>query len=157
MFTAMSNPTVSPSSMPKISINRPEVSLSQLDDDVLLAGPEIAQIYGVSPATVRQWRYTGTGPDYIRMSATNVRYRAGDVKRHLSKLRVIAAADGAAPSMRKARAAAKFEATEIELFGATAAEIGEPRRGVEPGFEPLRHRQCRTWKDRGPKTGRSLT
>ncbi|WP_405243804.1 helix-turn-helix transcriptional regulator [Lentisalinibacter salinarum] len=50
------------------------------DDDVLLDERFVARYYGQSDRTVKEWRYTGRGPRYIRLGKTQVRYRVGDLR-----------------------------------------------------------------------------
>ncbi len=50
----------------------------------LLSVEQLAQILGVPEATVRQWRYLGTGPRGIRVGRY-VRYRPSDVQRWLDE------------------------------------------------------------------------
>jgi predicted DNA-binding transcriptional regulator AlpA len=45
----------------------------------LLSEAEVAEILGKPPRTLRQWRYLGVGPKYLKVGAT-VRYRARDVE-----------------------------------------------------------------------------
>lgn len=45
----------------------------------LLSTEEVAAVLGRPPRTLRQWRYLGEGPKYLKVGAT-VRYRARDVE-----------------------------------------------------------------------------
>ena len=45
----------------------------------LLSEAEVAEVLGKPPRTLRQWRYLGSGPKYLKVGAT-VRYRARDVE-----------------------------------------------------------------------------
>jgi excisionase family DNA binding protein len=45
----------------------------------LLSTEEVAEVLGRPPRTLRQWRYLGEGPKYLKVGAT-VRYRAHDVE-----------------------------------------------------------------------------
>jgi hypothetical protein len=40
---------------------------------------QVAEVFGKPPRTLRQWRYLGIGPKYLKVGAT-VRYRARDVE-----------------------------------------------------------------------------
>ena len=40
---------------------------------------QVAEILGKPPRTLRQWRYVGSGPKYLKVGAT-VRYRSNDVE-----------------------------------------------------------------------------
>lgn len=44
----------------------------------LLNEHDVAQVYGLSVASVRRWRLLGQGPKYIKIGAA-VRYRPSDV------------------------------------------------------------------------------
>jgi predicted DNA-binding transcriptional regulator AlpA len=43
---------------------------------------QVAEILGKPPRTLRQWRYVGSGPKYLKVGAT-VRYRARDIEEWL--------------------------------------------------------------------------
>jgi hypothetical protein len=45
----------------------------------LLSEAQVAEILGKPPRTLRQWRYLGVGPKYLKVGAT-VRYRARDLE-----------------------------------------------------------------------------
>lgn len=45
----------------------------------LLSTEDVAEVIGRPPRTLRQWRYLGIGPKYLKVGAT-VRYRARDVE-----------------------------------------------------------------------------
>jgi predicted DNA-binding transcriptional regulator AlpA len=45
----------------------------------LLSTEEVADVLGRPPRTLRQWRYLGEGPRYLKVGAP-VRYRAHDVE-----------------------------------------------------------------------------
>jgi hypothetical protein len=40
---------------------------------------QVAEVFGKPARTLRQWRYLGIGPKYLKVGAT-VRYRARDVE-----------------------------------------------------------------------------
>lgn len=50
------------------------------NDDDLLTEIETARVLGYSPRTLAAWRYRGGGPPFVRVSATSIRYRRGDVR-----------------------------------------------------------------------------
>ena len=54
--------------------------------DELVDEKFVAAYYGQSPRTIKLWRYQGRGPTYVRLSATQVRYRWGDMLEHNTKL-----------------------------------------------------------------------
>jgi Helix-turn-helix domain len=45
----------------------------------LMSEAQVAEILGKPPRTLRQWRYLGIGPRYLKVGAT-VRYRTHDVE-----------------------------------------------------------------------------
>ena len=53
--------------------------------DELVNEKFVAAYYGQSPRTIKLWRYQGRGPTYVRLSATQIRYRWGDVLEHNAK------------------------------------------------------------------------
>ncbi len=55
------------------------------DPDELVNESFVAEYYGQSPRTIKLWRYQGRGPTYVRLSATQIRYRWGDVLEHNTK------------------------------------------------------------------------
>jgi hypothetical protein len=48
----------------------------------LLSTEEVAEVLGRPPRTLRQWRYLGVGPTYLKVGAA-VRYRPRDVEEWL--------------------------------------------------------------------------
>lgn len=46
----------------------------------LLTSKELAKILNVTTKTLERWRGSGEGPLFVRISASNVRYRAQDVE-----------------------------------------------------------------------------
>jgi excisionase family DNA binding protein len=48
----------------------------------LMSTEEVAEVLGRPARTLRQWRYLGEGPRYLKVGAT-VRYRARDVEEWL--------------------------------------------------------------------------
>ena len=47
----------------------------------LLTDKQVADRLNVSVGTIRDWRYSGRGPQYIRISHRCVRYRPQDVEK----------------------------------------------------------------------------
>ena len=45
----------------------------------LLSTEEVAEVLGRPPRTLRQWRYLGVGPKYLKVGAA-VRYRPSDIQ-----------------------------------------------------------------------------
>ncbi len=50
----------------------------------LLTTDEVARQLGVSPTTLRMWRYQGVGPRYIKLEKI-VRYAAEDLEAYMEK------------------------------------------------------------------------
>ena len=57
------------------------------EKDRLLSTDELAEILGLSPATLRTWRWSGVGPKYFRLNgiAGPVRFRQEDVESWLNE------------------------------------------------------------------------
>lgn len=53
--------------------------LSQLDPALLLTEKQAAPPLGVKIRTLQEWRMTGRGPAFVRLSARAIRYRVGDL------------------------------------------------------------------------------
>lgn len=54
----------------------------------LATDAEVAEYFGVQPRTLRQWRWEGKGPRYVKVGGDtrgNVRYRWSDVEAYVSK------------------------------------------------------------------------
>lgn len=60
----------------------------KLSGSVLLTEPEVAEIVGHPPNTLKHWRLNGIdkGPKPVRMPSSSVRYRVGDVREWLANL-----------------------------------------------------------------------
>jgi predicted DNA-binding transcriptional regulator AlpA len=54
------------------------------DPKQLLDERAVAGLLGLSPATMRNWRVKGLGPNFQRLSARAIRYRLCDVEAWLS-------------------------------------------------------------------------
>ena len=54
--------------------------------DELVDEKFLSNYYEQSPRTIKLWRYQGRGPKYVRLSATQIRYRWGDVLEHNKNL-----------------------------------------------------------------------
>ena len=64
----------------------------------LLSEKEVARLTGFSVRTLQGWRWRGTGPLFIRVSARCIRYRRQDVERWLEqRLRSSTSDPGGAP------------------------------------------------------------
>ena len=50
----------------------------------LLTPERVAEMLGVTTGALAQWRYLGTGPEYVKLSGRQVRYATGAVQRWLS-------------------------------------------------------------------------
>lgn len=55
----------------------------------LLDSKEAADFLGVSPNTLKDWRYRGKGPQYLRLSHKTVRYREVDLRIWMEVSRVV--------------------------------------------------------------------
>ncbi|HET8899315.1 MAG TPA: helix-turn-helix domain-containing protein [Rhodanobacteraceae bacterium] len=58
----------------------PETPAAKLAAGCLLTDVELAALYGVSLQTVRNWRWKGEGPRYVKLGARCIRYRPQDVQ-----------------------------------------------------------------------------
>ena len=65
------------------------------DPDELVTESFVAEYYGQSPRTIKLWRYRGRGPTYVRLSATQIRYRWGDVLEHNARRSAISTSEEA--------------------------------------------------------------
>ena len=50
-----------------------------------LTSDQVAERYGMHPASVRRWRITGEGPPFIKLGGM-VRYRRSDLERYEEEL-----------------------------------------------------------------------
>lgn len=57
---------------------------NQNDDDPLLPPPLASERAGLSPSTLQKMRANGTGPRFIRLSATRVAYRLSAINAWLA-------------------------------------------------------------------------
>ena len=64
--------------------------MTESDPDALLDKHKTGALVGVSPKTLEAWRSNGTGPAYIRISLTCVRYRRRDVLDWIEARRCVA-------------------------------------------------------------------
>lgn len=55
--------------------------------DAMLTPSEVCERLRVSPRTLQSWRNRGGGPDFVRISATVVRYEEAAIERWLSARR----------------------------------------------------------------------
>lgn len=53
-----------------------------LDD--LLTEPQLSDRTGIPQRTLRQWRYLGTGPAYVKLGGRHVRYTRAAVEQWLA-------------------------------------------------------------------------
>ncbi len=61
----------------------------------LLTTAELAERLKISVATVRRWRHSGKGPNYVRFGRNDVRYRLEDVDAFLKSQTVTMFGGGA--------------------------------------------------------------
>ncbi len=59
----------------------------------LLTPRQTAEALGVEISTLAAWRYRGTGPPFIKLSATAVRYALADVEAFVAAQRRASTAD----------------------------------------------------------------
>ena len=62
--------------------------------DRSLTTEEAADMLGVAPATMRDWKAQRVGPPYVQLSSRCVRYRQSDIEKFITDRRVV-------PSPRK--------------------------------------------------------
>ena len=55
----------------------------------LISTGAAAEMLGVSPATLRGWRCSKTGPPFVRLSARNVMYDENDIERYIAERRFV--------------------------------------------------------------------
>ena len=65
--------------MTGITALQPTTKDHTLDPDTLLTEGQLAERLGFTRRALQQWRITGAGPRFIRISARAIRYRWGDV------------------------------------------------------------------------------
>lgn len=53
--------------------------------DRLLSSIEVAELLGITEGTLRNWRYQGQGPPYVKLGSA-VRYKAADVQAYIDSL-----------------------------------------------------------------------
>jgi predicted DNA-binding transcriptional regulator AlpA len=60
----------------------------RLADSILLTEPEVAQVVGHPPNTLKHWRLHGMnkGPKPVRMPSDSIRYRVADVRAWLANI-----------------------------------------------------------------------
>lgn len=64
----------------------PRKDFHELAPDVLLTGAQAAAVLGVSPLTIRSWRYQGLGPRGIKLGRA-LRFSVGDLRAFLRQQR----------------------------------------------------------------------
>jgi len=50
---------------------------------------QAAKIIGLSKQTLRNWRYKGLGPEYIKLNSRCIRYDLKSLDRYMTKHRII--------------------------------------------------------------------
>lgn len=55
-------------------------------DQMLLTSQEVAAQLGITEGTLRNWRYEGEGPKYVKLRKRLVRYRPTDVQAYVDAL-----------------------------------------------------------------------
>jgi predicted site-specific integrase-resolvase len=76
-----------------------DASLSQLPR--LINTPEAAKVLGRSPATLKRWRYEGTGPDWVEIEG-RVRYDVAVLLEFIRKNTRVASVRAASEDSREA-------------------------------------------------------
>lgn len=61
----------------------------QLSDDDVLDTPAAAEVIGVRPRTLEDWRRRRVGPPFSRVGQRLARYRRGDLKQYLEEQKVL--------------------------------------------------------------------
>jgi predicted DNA-binding transcriptional regulator AlpA len=59
--------------------------VQQTTPDPLLTTAEVAARLRITPQVVREWRYRGRGPSFIRVSSRLVLYRESEIERFLAE------------------------------------------------------------------------
>lgn len=67
------------------TVEHPATPAEKLAAGCLLTDAELAALYGVSLQTVRNWRWRGEGPRWVRLGARCIRYTAADVQAFIDK------------------------------------------------------------------------
>ena len=67
--------------------------MATTDGIQLLTPRQTAEALGVEISTLAAWRYRGTGPPFIKLSATAVRYALADVEEFVAAQRRASTAD----------------------------------------------------------------
>lgn len=62
----------------------------------LLTEKQAAEKMGLTERTLQNWRYTGKGPDYIKLSHRAVRYRESDLAEWVEERRFTSTAEESA-------------------------------------------------------------
>jgi hypothetical protein len=69
---------------PERLLPRVQQNLDQLSPHQLVDSRQAAQILGVAPKTLENWRTLGGGPRYSRLSARKIVYRVADLNRFVA-------------------------------------------------------------------------
>ena len=51
----------------------------------LLKEQQVSKLFEIAPQTLRNWRWKGTGPKFIKCGGTAVRYRETDLRKWLDE------------------------------------------------------------------------
>jgi predicted DNA-binding transcriptional regulator AlpA len=103
----------------------------------LLTEAETAQLLGISPRTLRNWRRGNRGPVHVRLGGM-VRYTPADVESFIAASR-----RGAASTSDKA------PDTDPLQSAASAEPVAEERTPDEPGLDLIMRAMLRAQKDGG--------
>ena len=133
-----------------------EITVTDAPRQALATPKEVAAYLGVPEATLKRWRYLGTGPQCIHVGK-HVRHRWADVEAYLAAQTVAttspvgdALIDTAERQTRTPAAAA--ERTDLSIGAAVAGQIDAYRRArgwsLREALQTLRRSRCRE-SDRG--------
>ena len=59
---------------PTSRLNSPKHTSQTPEPDLYLSEVRVAELFGVSPRTLQQWRLRGGGPPFVQISSRCVRY-----------------------------------------------------------------------------------
>jgi len=72
------------------------VSIKPDERSRLLTENQAAQILGVNAGTLRRWRWSGEGPEYLRIGRRAIRYESTDLEAFIAAGRTERATNGLA-------------------------------------------------------------
>jgi predicted DNA-binding transcriptional regulator AlpA len=97
------------------------------EQDRLLTPKEAAEYLGVSTLTLKDWRYHGRGPTFIRLSHKMIRYRVSALIQFVES----------SPTIKEGRRIAPISApTPTGAPTPAATSVGRVLRTAVPGVQP---------------------